>query len=141
MGITIRVGILTPEDPTDPTSRRIVTWPAFRGPEADGCSSRFTIPGQPTRALNGRGWRSWRRQRGVQAILAHCRVPADVGTGLICAPIDDQLLLLVAALHADARRWAWLSWRAPHADRAQWLLYWTRRARETFGDQARIGFS
>lgn len=140
MGVYIQFGLLDREDPTDPHSRPIITWPAVRGPEADGCSSRFTIPGYPTRTLNRRGWRSWQSQRGVRAILAHCRV-TNVGTGLICAPIDDQLLTIVAELHADARRWAWLPWRAPHADRAQWLLYWTRRARETFGDQAQIGVS
>lgn len=141
MGITIRVGILIPEDPTDPTSRLIVTWPSFRGPEDDGCSARYTLPGYPTRAMNHRAFQHWHRQRFVRPILASCGVPADVDT-LINAPIDQRLLTRITALHANATRWAWLPWadRAA-ADRAQWLYYWTRRARETFADRAHIGFS
>lgn len=140
MGVFIHFGILDREDPSDPASQPLIRWPAWRDVAPAGASPNGVLPDQPTRSLSARAWSTWRERRGVRAILAHCGVPAEVTT-CSCAPIDDQLLILLAQLHTHEQRWAWLPWRAPHADRAQWLLDWAQRARATFGAQARISFS
>lgn len=140
MGVHITFGILDREDPSDPTSQPLIRWPAWRDPAPAGASPSSVLPDRPTRSLSARAWSTWRERRRVRAILAHCHVPAEVTT-CCCAPLDDQLLILLADLHAHDRRWAWLPWCAPHTDRAHWLLAWAQRARATFGAQARISFS
>jgi hypothetical protein len=169
MGVYIRFGILDREDPSDPTSKPIILWPAWRDPAPDSSSPPVILrnrpmhslmghawstwqrqrgvppifvvpPDRPMRSLSASSWSTWQRQRGVPAILTHCGVPAKVDT-FFCAPIDDQLLILLAELRSDARRWAWLPGRTYHTERAEWLLRWSVRAREAFGAQARIGFS
>lgn len=135
MGVIVSIGTLLREDPTDPSSLLRVGWP---GSTATGHPH---LPGQPIRAFNLRSWAAWQRSRSVRALLAHCRVPADVDH-LITAPIDDTLLARIAAMSRAAERWAWLPWADPiRLERAQWLHAWTQHARATFGDRAAIGFS
>lgn len=135
MSIMISVGTLMREDPNDPHAPLRVSWP---GPTVAGHPH---LPGQPVRPLNLRSWASWQRSRAVRALLAHCRVPADVDRPII-APIDAPLLARIEAVCAEAERWAWLPWANPiNLERAQWLHAWAQHARATFGDRAYLGFS
>lgn len=133
MSIMVSIGTLMREDPTDPHSLLRVSWP---GPTAVGHPHP---PGQPVRAFNLRSWASWQRARSVRALLAHCRVPAEVDHAII-ALLDEPLLARIEAVYRDAERWAWLPWADPvRLERAQWLHTWARHARATFGDRAYLG--
>lgn len=137
MSLIISLGVLTREDPRDPTSQLYVTWPNLDDP---ACVQFQDSPHrQPRRTI--KGWDRWRQSPAVCAILSYCQVPSEVDR-LISQPIDDHLIGLIDNLCVTLH----LQQPAPGEgdvgiERAQWLRYWAVRARAEFGAQAYIGFS
>jgi hypothetical protein len=102
--------------------------------ENDGTSRKYSIsPGLPWRSVNTLAFSQLLARRpALEDLYLLCKPDYAGFNNLEVTPLSDDVMAAIARLPEDGDPWV--------VDWCRFLKYWSRRSRQEFGDEARLGF-